>query len=114
MAARPNPIWVPSASDIARARVTAFAEFASSAYGYRGRSYLDLWRWSVASLDDFWDAVWMYFGVQSSSPHRGVRAGTMPQVRWFDGAQISYVAHLFSGRPADAVAIISSVDPIMV
>ena len=27
-------------------------------------------------------------------------------MHWFDGAQVSYVAHLFAGRPADAVAMI--------
>jgi hypothetical protein len=30
----------------------------------------------------------------------------MPYVHWFDGAQVNYVAHLFAGRPADAVAMI--------
>jgi len=30
----------------------------------------------------------------------------MPYVRWFDGAQVSYVAQLFAGGPADAVALI--------
>ena len=53
-----DPIWVPSTDDIARAQVTAFAAFAADAYGYRGSSYLDLWQWSVTSLDDFWNAVW--------------------------------------------------------
>jgi hypothetical protein len=30
----------------------------------------------------------------------------MPHVHWFDGAQVSYVAHVFAGRPAEAVAMI--------
>jgi hypothetical protein len=47
MAAQLDPIWVPSATDVARARVTAFAEFATRTYGYhRGSSslysYLDV------------------------------------------------------------------------
>jgi hypothetical protein len=101
-----DPIWVPTAQDISRARVTAFAEFVARRYGYRGSTYLDLWQWSVASLDDFWDAVWTFFDVQSPTPYRRTRDGTMPHVRWFDGAEVSYVAHLFRDRPANAVAII--------
>jgi acetoacetyl-CoA synthetase len=101
-----DPIWVPSTDDIARAQVTAFAAFAADAYGYRGSSYLDLWQWSVTSLDDFWNAVWTLFGVESRTPYRSARTGTMPDVRWFDGAHVSYVAHLFKGRPDDGVAIL--------
>jgi acetoacetyl-CoA synthetase len=106
MAGKVDPIWVPSTDDIARARVTAFAEFAASEHGFRGSSYLDLWQWSVASLDDFWNAVWTFFGVESPTPYRSPHVGTMPQVRWFDGAQVSYVAHLFKDRPDDGVAIV--------
>ncbi len=106
MAGQVDPIWVPSATDIALPRVSAFAAFAARTYGDRARSYLDRWQCSVARLDDFWDAVRTFFGVHSPSPHRGTRAGVMPHVRWFDGAHVSYLAHLFAGRPADAVAII--------
>jgi acetoacetyl-CoA synthetase len=106
MAGQPEPIWVPNAQDTASARVSAFADYASTSHGYRGSDYLDLWRWSVENLDDFWKAVWEFFGVQSSTPYQYVREGTMPQVRWFDGAHLSYVAHLFGDRPAHAIAIV--------
>jgi hypothetical protein len=49
MAGQLDPIWVPSATDIALARLTPFAEFATRKYGYRGSSYLDLLQWSVAN-----------------------------------------------------------------
>ena len=53
MAGQVDPIWVPSATDIALARVTAFAEFAARTCGYRAGSYRDLWQRSVARRDDF-------------------------------------------------------------
>ncbi|MGB8404741.1 MAG: acetoacetate--CoA ligase [Mycobacterium sp.] len=106
MAGKLDPIWIPSSDDIARARVTAFAAFSVNNYGYQGSSYLDLWQWSVVNVDDFWNAVWTYFGVDSPTPPRSTHVGTMPDVRWFDGAEVSYVAHLFKGRPDDAVAIV--------
>jgi hypothetical protein len=103
---QPDPIWVPTGRDIAAAGITAFAEQAAAVRGYRGESYLDLWRWSVEHLDDFWAAVWDHFDVRSPTPYRAVRDGAMPSVRWFDGAQVSYVEHLFRDRSDDAVAIV--------
>jgi acetoacetyl-CoA synthetase len=108
MAGQPHPTRLPSATDTARTRGTNIAEFAARTYGYRSSSYLELWQWSIANLDDFWNALRIFFGVQSPSPHPRSRAGTMPHVRWFDGVHVSDVAHLFRGRPADAVAIIDA------
>lgn len=70
MAGQLDPIWVPNPTDIARARVSAFAEFAARTTGYRGSSYLDVWQWSVTKLDDFWDAVWKLCGVTSPIQYR--------------------------------------------
>ena len=106
MAGQLNPTRVPGATDITRSHGTAFAEFAARTYGYRGSSYLDLWQCPVARLDDFWDAVWRFFAVHSPSPHRRTRDGTMPHVRWFRGAHVSDVAHVFQSRSANTVAII--------
>ena len=38
MAAQLEVIWVPSATDIALARATAFAELATRTYGYRAQT----------------------------------------------------------------------------
>lgn len=73
---QPDPIWVPTGRDIAAAGITAFAEQAAAVRGYRGESYLDLWRWSVEHLDDFWAAVWDHFDVHSPLNRNGVRMGS--------------------------------------
>ena len=82
MAGHLDPTRAPSATHTAPARGTGIAEFAAPTYGYRGSSYLDLWRCSVVG-----DAVWRFFGVHSPSPHRVMRAGVMSHVPWFGGAQ---------------------------
>jgi len=102
----PEPIWVPTDADITGAQVTAFAQKCAVPRGYRGSSYLDLWHWSVDHLDEFWEALWEFFGVRSPTPYLAVRSGAMPQVRWFQGAQISYVGHVFRGRNDDDIAIV--------
>jgi len=104
MAGQLNPTPTPNATDTALAGGTDIAEFGARTYGYRASSYLDLWQCAVARLDDHRQAVWTFSGVQSPSPHWATRAGVIPHVRWFDGAHVSYVAHLFPGRHADAAA----------
>jgi acetoacetyl-CoA synthetase len=101
-----RPIWSPSGDDLARARVTAFARKAAARHGFSGGSYLDLWRWSVAELDEFWAAVWEFFDVRSPTGYRAVRRGVMPDVRWFEGAHVSYVEHVFRDRPGAATALV--------
>ncbi|WP_342593184.1 acetoacetate--CoA ligase [Ramlibacter agri] len=52
-------------------------------------------RWSVEHVEDFWQALWTYFGVQSPTPHERVLSGhAMPGARWFEGAQVNYAGHL--------------------
>ncbi len=101
-----HPIWAPNGDDLARAQVTTFAGQAAARHGFSGGSYLDLWRWSVANLDEFWAAVWEFFDVRSTTGYRSVRRGVMPDVHWFGGAHVSYVEHVFRDRPGSATALV--------
>ncbi len=63
--------------------------------------YDELWRWSTTSLEDFWQAVWDYFGVRSSADYDCVLASrVMPGAQWFPGARMNYAEHMF-GSAAD-------------
>jgi acetoacetyl-CoA synthetase len=103
-------IWVPDPEEAAAARVSRFARWLAET----GRTeltgdYLDLWRWSAGRLDEFWQAVWDYFGVRSATPYERVLSGSvMSDVEWFPGAQVSYVEHIFRGRDPDQVALIDA------
>ena len=45
----------------------------------RFEGYDDLYAWSVADLDAFWQSIWDFFGVRSHSPHAAALAdATMP------------------------------------
>jgi hypothetical protein len=50
MVAQLDIAWVPSATDIALARVIASAESATRKSGYRAGANPDLWQWPVARL----------------------------------------------------------------
>ncbi|MEA2450116.1 MAG: acetoacetyl-CoA synthetase [Thermoleophilaceae bacterium] len=93
-------LWRPSQERIERATLTRFAR-------ERGlpEDYGDLWRWSVDNLDDFWAAVWEFFGVDGSGYERVLGRREMPGAEWFPGVELSYAKHIFRGKDGDAVAI---------
>ncbi len=107
-------LWEPS-EDVRRdSRVARF--MAGRGLG----SYDALWRWSVADVDAFWDAVWDHFAVLGERGDGPVRDGApgdwgvppgakaaMPGVRWFPGATLNYARNaLRPGRNQDAVAVL--------
>jgi acetoacetyl-CoA synthetase len=105
-----EPIWVPGPDEVAAAHVSRFARWLTE----HGRAeppgdYLELWRWSADRPEEFWPAVWDYFGVRSATPYQRVLSGSvMPDVEWFTGAQVSYVEHLFRGRDPEQIAVIDA------
>jgi acetoacetyl-CoA synthetase len=105
--AAPEPIWTPGQHELTESGVARFTRWlAARGTAVTPDDYHGLWRWSVEHLDEFWSAVWDYFEVRSDTPHTQVRSGTaMPDVRWFEGAHVSYVEHLFVGRDPDKTAL---------
>ncbi|WP_156856104.1 acetoacetate--CoA ligase [Oceanobacillus sp. AG] len=70
-------------------------------------SYDKLWDWSVSELEAFWEAMWEYFDIESSTPYRTVlSARKMPGAKWFEGAKINYTEHVFRNRDSEKTAII--------
>jgi acetoacetyl-CoA synthetase len=110
MSADREPIWAPDPDEVTAANVSRFARWLTE----HGRArltgdYLELWRWSTERLEEFWSAVWDYFGIRSATPYERVLSGSvMPDVQWFTGAQVSYVEHLFRGRDPERVALIDA------
>ncbi|MFD1814834.1 acetoacetate--CoA ligase [Rhodococcus gannanensis] len=87
-----EPQWVPSGEDVEEARLTDFTSWVQGRCGVTLADYQALWRWSVDDLDDFWQAVWEYFEVQSPTPPGAALADdSMPGARWFPDARVNYV-----------------------
>ena len=71
--------------------------------------YEELWAWSVAELEAFWQSVWDYFELQSPTAFdAALGQETMPGARWFGGAEVNYAQQVFrhvdlaeaAGQPA--------------
>lgn len=108
-------LWTPSAAQVEDANVTRFTKWLARERGLQFASYEDLWRWSVAELEEFWQAIWDYFGVESSAaPTRVLGKRTMPGAEWFPGARLNYAQHVLRNERAgsDAVLFMSETAPL--
>ncbi|MEM6558578.1 MAG: acetyl-coenzyme A synthetase N-terminal domain-containing protein, partial [Myxococcota bacterium] len=93
-------LYTPSARRIAAARMTAFAEWASSHHDAPvGTDYAALWRWSVRDPNRFWRAIWDWFEViGEGSPERALSEATMPATQWFPHVALNYTENIFRHR----------------
>jgi acetoacetyl-CoA synthetase len=93
-------LWTPGPERIRRANVTAFADWLARERGRRFGNYHALWRWSVEDLEGFWQALWDYFRIESSTPYTRVLGQRgMPGAEWFPGARLNYAQHLLRREP---------------
>ncbi len=52
--------------------MTRFMRWAGERHGRDFAGYDELWRWSVAELEDFWASIWEFCGVRASRPYERV------------------------------------------
>ena len=77
-------------------RITLYQQWLERERGLRFADYDAMWAWSVTDLDAFWQSIWVYFAVQSPTPHTAVLADDrMPGARWFPGAQLNFAQQVF-------------------
>ncbi|OGA19040.1 MAG: acetoacetate--CoA ligase [Betaproteobacteria bacterium RIFCSPLOWO2_02_FULL_66_14] len=103
-----DPLWAPSAAQIESSRLAAFMAWLSAERALRFEDYASLWRWSANDLDDFWSAVWDFFGIQADGAPQPVLASRdMPGARWFPNARLNYAEHVFRNASRDRPALIA-------
>ena len=92
-------------------QIRLYQQWLHAQRGLQFESYAALHHWSVTDLSAFWQSIWDYFDLQSPTPHQFVLEGRMPEARWFQGAQVNYVAQVFrhakAAHAAGLPAIIS-------
>ncbi len=109
-------LWTPTAAQIEDANLTRFAKWLARERGLHFANYDALWRWSVTELEEFWQAIWDYFGVESSAPHtRVLGKREMPGAEWFPGARLNYAQHVLRNERAggDALLFMSETAPLI-
>jgi acetoacetyl-CoA synthetase len=98
-------LWEPSRAVKEQTNLGRYMAWLEQERGLVFRSYDELWRWSVTDLEEFWETIWHYFGVQASREYtRVLSERTMPGADWFSGAELNYAEHVFRNmneeRPA--------------
>ncbi|MDA4115475.1 MAG: acetoacetate--CoA ligase [Thaumarchaeota archaeon] len=100
-------LWTPTKQGVEDANITKYTRWLEKRTGRSFPSYASLWEWSTDEVEEFWESVWEYFEVWSSTPYRAVLPERkMPGARWFEGAQLNYAEHVFRNRYDDDVALI--------
>ncbi|MBI5486224.1 MAG: acetoacetate--CoA ligase [Deltaproteobacteria bacterium] len=99
-------LWKPSAERVERANLTRFIEFVNRRHALCLDGYDELYRWSVAEIPAFWQAVWDFSGVRASARHEAVLENpTMPGAKWFRGARLNFAQNLLRYRDAQTALI---------
>jgi len=98
--------WEPSAAFRDAAQITHFLNWLREQHGLEFDDYAALHRWSVQDIGKFWEHIWDYFAVESSTP-RGPAIATaeMPGATWFPTARMNYARRLIAAGADDAIAV---------
>lgn len=108
-------LWTPSPERVDKANVTQFIRWLARERGLNFADYAELWRWSVRDIEGFWQALWDYVAIDSSTPHTGVLGKRgMPDAQWFPGARLNYAQHVLRGEQPgrDALLYMDETTPL--
>ena len=103
-----EPLWRPSAANIASSNMTRFTRQAEAATDRAFDTYGSLHAWSVEDPGAFWGEVWKFTGVRASRPADAAVKDLQrfPGAAWFDGARLNYAENLLRFRD-ERVALVS-------
>ena len=108
--AEPTPppvLWRCPPERLAGSPLAEYMRWLEREHGVRFEDYNELWRWSVAELETFWESIWRFFDVRCSRPYDRVLARReMPGAEWFPGAELNFAEHCFRGHDLGEVAIV--------
>ncbi|MCX5859771.1 MAG: acetoacetate--CoA ligase [Proteobacteria bacterium] len=91
-----KPLWEPSAERKKQANITRFIELVNKKHGLKIKSYPELHKWSVESIQDFWAAVWEFVEIKASQKYMKVveDLSVFPGTKWFPGARLNFAENL--------------------
>lgn len=101
-------LWEPSEEFKKGTNLVQYMSWLKENRNLEFATYEKLWEWSVSEVELFWESIWEYFNIQSSSPYLNVLSDrNMPGAKWFEGTKLNYAEHIFRNRSETEIAIIS-------
>ena len=99
-------LWEPSTELREGSNLAHYMEWLKEEKDLSFDDYEELWEWSVARIEDFWESIWEYRGVEGSMPYERVLSSReMPGARWFEGSELNYAQHVFKDRSPEGTAV---------
>jgi len=73
-----------------------FMQFVMEEYGLKLAGYDDLYRWSIHSKENFWQAIGCYFDIKYKLESHDILSpsGDMFKANWFIGAKLNFAENL--------------------
>lgn len=94
---QPAPLWTPDPATAGQSTLASFTDFVNDRYQVGFADPLDydaLWRWSTNNIEQFWEAVWKFFKIDSATEYTSVlTAQRMPGAEWFPGSTVNFAQH---------------------
>ncbi|MFX1503073.1 MAG: AMP-binding protein [Promethearchaeota archaeon] len=89
-------LWEPSKKWIKNAEVTRFIEYVNKNYKRDIKGGIDLYKWSVERMSDFWEAMWRFSGIIASKLYNKVVEDhkIFPGTKWFVGSYLNFAENL--------------------
>jgi acetoacetyl-CoA synthetase len=88
-------LWTPRPEFAADSNLAQYIAWLNQTKGMAIADYEALRQWSVTEIESFWESIWDYFKVDSSTPYSQVLdRRTMPGAKWFEGSRVNYAEHL--------------------
>jgi acetoacetyl-CoA synthetase len=90
------PVWTAPEGLRRACTMAGYLRWLSSRPGVdTGSAYMDVWRWSVTDVNEFWRTVWDYFHVSDEpAPSHVLAREAMPGALWCPGRSLNYAQHL--------------------
>ena len=92
-------LWTPDTTKIKESNIQTFIQTANQTYSLAMDGYRELYQWSVAHREDFWQLVADFFPVNFHQPPSAILAkDQMPGAAWFPDSTLNYAEHLLRRR----------------
>ena len=98
---------MPSLEEIEQANMTHFMEYVNKRCRLSLSDYTQLYEWSIANVEQFWEAMWVFVDIIHSQPYSEVfQAGEeMLDCHWFAGARLNFAENLLRYRDKQTALI---------
>jgi acetoacetyl-CoA synthetase len=100
-------LWTPSQERIEASNAHHFMKLVKARGVFRGSTFHDLWKWSVADPHNFWDAIWDFSDIVGEKGSSRITNGAIKfwEHRYFPDAKLNFAENLLKRRD-DAPALI--------